>query len=68
MTRRTAIGALGALPLVLSSRGVTGRAAQEAWTPLFDGSDLRGWDTYLGKPFPGVDIPGEPRDDRGEYL
>jgi hypothetical protein len=68
MTRRTAIAALSAVPLVLGSRGGAGSAAQETWTPLFSGIDLRGWDTYLGKPFPGVDIPGEPRDERGAYL
>jgi len=26
-------------------------ASHEDWTPLFDGKDLRGWDTYLGPEF-----------------
>ena len=26
---------------------------QDAWTPLFNGRDLTGWDTWLGKPLPG---------------
>ena len=37
------------------------------WTPLFNGRDLTGWETVLGKPHASVDLPG-PRDAKGEHV
>jgi hypothetical protein len=47
-----------------------GRAGRDeaAWTPLFNGKDLTGWETWLGKPHKTIDVPGQPRNDAGEYL
>jgi 3-keto-disaccharide hydrolase len=43
--------------------------AQEGdWKPLFNGKDLAGWETWLGKPFKSVELPGVARNDRGEYA
>ena len=38
------------------------------WTPLFNGKDLAGWDTWLGKPHKLTDLPGLARNREGEYL
>lgn len=42
-------------------------AAQDRSTPLFNGFDLTGWDTYLGKPHPSTHVPVLTRDDKGAY-
>ena len=54
MNRRAAVLAMLALPLGLR-HGSLARAAglQEPWTALFNGRDLTGWDTWLGKLLPG---------------
>ena len=36
--------------------------------PLFNGRDLTGWDTWLGKPHKLTDVPGHPRNEQGEYT
>ena len=41
---------------------------ESSWVSLFNGSDLRGWETFLGKPHRSVDIPGARRNEAGEYL
>ena len=38
------------------------------WTPLFNGNDLSGWDTWLAKPHSSYDVPNIPRDSSGNYL
>ena len=38
------------------------------WRPLFNGKDLSGWETYLGKPHKSLDIPGLKRNEKGDYL
>ncbi len=38
------------------------------WRPLLNGRDLSGWETYLGKPQPTVDVPGLKRDEKGVYT
>jgi len=43
-------------------------AADSAWKPLFNGSDLAGWETYLHKPHLSFDVPGLKRDTNGVYL
>ena len=70
MNRRTAMKTMLALPAVAASARPAGAAGQPggAWTPLFDGRDLAGWETFLGKPHQLVVVPGEPKNDRGEYL
>ncbi|HEX2855815.1 MAG TPA: DUF1080 domain-containing protein [Opitutaceae bacterium] len=40
----------------------------EGWKPLFNGKDLSGWDTWLAKPHPSVDVPGEAKNEKGEYT
>ena len=68
MRRRDALRSLLAVPF---SAGLPGWAAGQAaadWTPLFNGRDLSGWETFLGKPGPTVDLPGAARDAKGGYL
>ena len=42
-------------------------AAEPGWQPLFNGRDLSGWDTFVGKPDKSWDVPGLKRDDNGNY-
>jgi hypothetical protein len=41
---------------------------QESWQPLFNGRDLAGWDTFLGKPHQTTDVPGLARNADGTYA
>jgi len=70
MNRRTALLAMVALPGGVRRMRTSGAAVQGAdqWTPLFNRSDLAGWETFLGKPHQSVEIAGLARNDRGEYL
>jgi hypothetical protein len=43
-------------------------AAGETWMPLFNGKDLDGWDTWLGKPHKGKDIVGLNKDPSNVYM
>ena len=43
-------------------------AAEPAWQPLFNGRDLSGWSTWLAAPHASVDLPGEPRNEKGAYT
>jgi hypothetical protein len=36
--------------------------------PLFNGKDLAGWDTYLGKPHKMIEVPDLKKNDKGEYT
>ena len=36
--------------------------------PLFNGRDLTGWDTFLGKPHASTDVPGLARNGDGSYA
>ena len=49
---------------------VVGRlsATEPAWQPLFNGRDLSGWETYLGKPSSDSNVPGLRRDEKGAYV
>lgn len=57
---RTFICALAAVYLPISSLN----AAE--WQPLLD-ENLSQWDTYLGYPRPETEVPGLPKDAKGEY-
>ena len=69
MNRRAAVLAMLALPFA-ARHGAFAPAAriQAPWTPLFNGKDLDGWETWLGRPHRLTVIPGQPRNERGEYL
>jgi 3-keto-disaccharide hydrolase len=70
INRRAALLALMTLPagMRVASAGSARRQAAQAWTPLFNGGDLTGWETFLGLPHSRVDVPGQPRNPQGEYL
>ena len=57
------------LPFVLRS-GVPTSAlqAQPSFMPLFNGKDLAGWDTWLGRPHKLTDVPGLSKNEQGEYV
>jgi hypothetical protein len=63
--RRAALKAFAALPLAFSRREI---ARQGDWTPLWNGRDLSGWDTYLGRPHRSSDVPGLQKNAKGEYV
>ena len=50
----------GSTPIRFSTR--------QDWTPLFNGKDLAGWDTWLGKPHRLIDVPGLVRNEQGDYT
>src|SRR5262245_1659691 len=59
--------AIGALALTLPlSPSVDGGKVEE-WMPLFNGRDLDGWDTWLGKPYKGTENVGLNKDPKGVY-
>ena len=64
MLRRDVLRGLLGLPVLPH----LGHLQESSWVPLFNGTDLRGWETFLGKPHRSVDIPGARRTDAGEYL
>ena len=45
-----------------------GSSTRQDWTPLFNGRDLAGWDTWLGKPHRLIDVPGLVRNEQGDYT
>lgn len=40
----------------------------EGWRPIWNGKDLEGWETFLGRPHKAIDVPGLPRNEKGEYT
>lgn len=38
------------------------------WRPLFNGKNLDGWDTWLGKPHRSLEIAGLKKNDKGDYT
>ena len=58
---------LGRLALALLLAGGLS-AAESGWRPLFNGKDLTGWTSWLGKPHASLDVPGEPKDEKGNYT
>jgi len=41
---------------------------KDGWMPLFNGKDLSGWDTWLGKPFQGKEVVGLNKDPQNVYT
>jgi hypothetical protein len=64
MNRRSALLTILALPF--SSRPAGG-FTQQRWVSLFNGKDLTGWETWLGKPHKLSEVPGLVRNAQGEY-
>jgi len=58
---------MGMLSLTLSFPAVSLPETRDAWKPLFNGKDLAGWDTWLGKPHESTLFPGLAKDEKGEY-
>ncbi len=58
------------LPVGVRGARTRAREVQESgsWTPIFNGRDLTAWETFLGKPHKLADVPGQRRDEHGEYL
>ena len=46
----------------------SGLHAQTSVLPLFNGRDLAGWDTWLGRPHKLTDVPGLSKNEQGDYL
>jgi hypothetical protein len=44
-----------------------GAAEREGWQALWNGKDLTGWETWLGRPHARIDVPGLTRNDQGAY-
>ena len=42
--------------------------AQNGWTPLWNGTDLDGWTTWMRQPSPQSTVPGLTRDANGNYT
>ena len=42
--------------------------AQNGWTPLWNGTDLDGWTTWMRQPAPQSTVPGLTRDANGNYT
>lgn len=42
--------------------------AAETWKPLFNGKDLSGWETWLGRPDASVVLESAPKNTKGEYT
>jgi hypothetical protein len=66
MHRRTALQLLASS--IISPASSSAASAQPAATPLFNGRDLAGWDTFLGKPHPSTDVAGLARNADGTYA
>lgn len=43
-------------------------APAQTWQPLFNGTNLSGWKSYLAKPDADWEVPGLKRDEKGNYL
>jgi hypothetical protein len=46
----------------------SGLPAQASFMPLFNGKNLGGWDTWLGRPHKLTDVPGLSKNEQGDYL
>ena len=68
VARRTFLRSLLLLPLAGRwAHGQPQRLSAGEWTSLFNGRNLTGWETFLGKPHASTDLPG-PRDAKGEHV
>jgi hypothetical protein len=62
-----------AILMLISTIGCGATAAKPAvkpaeWRPLFNGKDLSGWETWLGRPHASVQGVDLPRDENGQYV
>ncbi len=48
--------------------GVMSVRAQSGWMPLWNGSNLDGWTTWIQRPEPTSSVPGLPRNAAGKYT
>src|SRR5262245_54267884 len=67
MHRRDVVMAMLAWPLG-AGLGREPAGSQDRWTDLFNGKDLAGWETWLGRPQPQSEVPNLPRNEKGQYL
>ena len=63
--RRTALKSLATIPFAINGIAI---AQPDGWTPLWNGHDLAGWDTYLGRPHRSSDVPRLQKNANGEYT
>jgi hypothetical protein len=42
--------------------------SQPSFMQLFNGKDLAGWDTWLGRPHKPTDVPGLSKNEQGDYV
>ncbi|HEY8996180.1 MAG TPA: DUF1080 domain-containing protein [Lacunisphaera sp.] len=52
----------------VASLGLSGLRADEDWRPLFNGRDLTGWETWLGRPHQSIELPNLMRGPDGKYT
>jgi len=67
MTDRCRAGVFVTLLFVAATGCASARGAEE-WTPLFNGKDLTGWETYLGKPYQQTEPIGVNKDPNGVFT
>lgn len=65
MHRRTALGALLTAPFAIRAHV---RQGLSEWRPLFNGRDLDGWETYLGRPHKSSTVEGLAKNAGGDYT
>jgi hypothetical protein len=64
--RACSVLAIGLFALILAVP--TSGADKDDWTPLFNGKDLTGWETWLGKPHKGTEVVGLNNDPQKVYT
>ena len=66
--RRVAMRRLLAVPLACLRPAIVLASQNDGgWTPLFNGKNFDGWETFLGRPHRSSKVAGA-RDERGEYV
>lgn len=60
--------AMAAVVAAAALAAPAGAQEGEVGRPLFNGKDLEGWETWLGKPHRSVEVPGLKRTEKGDYL
>jgi hypothetical protein len=61
-------GILCSFLVLAASEARSGAREREDWRPLFNGRDLAGWDTWLGRPHRSVEGLDPKRNEKGEYT
>jgi hypothetical protein len=57
-----------ALAVALGLGLSAGSAQDSVWKSLFNGKDLAGWDTWLGRPYKTSTVEGLKKNEKGEYT